>query len=141
MADGADRGGGVMASAGCSHNRTSAQLGSAEAVACRWSAEITRSSNAARYANTLSILTSSGVPLVEAMNIAAEVVTNQWLKRRLADATQRVSEGSSLRVALETVGYFPPMLLHMVASGESSGALDACWKKWPSISRRKSNVL
>ncbi len=90
---------------------------------------ITRSSNAARYANTLSILTGSGVPLVEAMNIAAEVVTNQWLKRRLADATQRVSEGSSLRVALETVGYFPPMLLHMVASGESSGALDSMLEK------------
>ena len=85
---------------------------------------ITRSSNAARYANTLSILTSSGVPLVEAMNIAAEVVSNQWLKRRLADATQRVSEGSSLRAGLEAVGYFPPMLLHMVASGESSGQLD-----------------
>jgi general secretion pathway protein F len=87
-------------------------------------ARITRSANAARYANTLSILTSSGVPLVEAMNIAAEVVSNEWLKRRLADATQRVSEGSSLRAALEGVGYFPPMLLHMVASGESSGALD-----------------
>ena len=90
---------------------------------------ITRSANAARYANTLSILTSSGVPLVEAMNIAAEVVSNQWLKRRLADSTQRVSEGSSLRAALESVGYFPPMLLHMVASGESSGELDAMLEK------------
>jgi general secretion pathway protein F len=90
---------------------------------------ISRSSNAARYANTLSILTSSGVPLVEAMNIAAEVVSNQWLRRRLGDATQRVSEGSSLRVALEGVGYFPPMLLHMVASGESSGELDAMLEK------------
>ncbi|HEY5646476.1 MAG TPA: type II secretion system inner membrane protein GspF [Pseudomonadales bacterium] len=92
-------------------------------------ARITRSANAARYANTLSILTSSGVPLVEAMNIAAEVVSNQWLKRRLADATQRVSEGSSLRVALDGVGHFPPMLLHMVASGESSGELDAMLDK------------
>lgn len=92
-------------------------------------ARITRSSNAARYANTLSILTSSGVPLVEAMNIAAEVVSNSWLRRRLADATQRVSEGSSLRVALEGAGYFPPMLLHMVASGESSGELDAMLAK------------
>lgn len=92
-------------------------------------ARITRSANAARYANTLSILTSSGVPLVEAMNIAAEVVSNQWLKRRLADATQRVSEGSSLRAALEGVGYFPPMLLHMVASGEASGELDTMLEK------------
>lgn len=90
---------------------------------------ITRSSNAARYANTLSILTGSGVPLVEAMNIAGDVVSNKWLQRRLADATQRVSEGSSLRVALEGVGYFPPMLLHMVASGESSGELDTMLDK------------
>jgi len=90
---------------------------------------ISRASNAARYANTLSILTSSGVPLVEAMNIAAEVVSNTWLRRRLGDATQRVSEGTSLRVALEGVGYFPPMLLHMVASGESSGELDAMLDK------------
>ncbi|MEM8769360.1 MAG: type II secretion system inner membrane protein GspF [Pseudomonadota bacterium] len=90
---------------------------------------ISRSANAARYANTLSILSSSGVPLVEGMNIAAEVVSNEFLKRRLADATQRVSEGSSLRVALEGVGYFPPMLLHMVASGESSGELDSMLEK------------
>ncbi len=85
---------------------------------------ITRSSNAARYANTLSILNSSGVPLVEAMTIASEVVSNFWLRRRLVDATQRVSEGASLRAALEGVGYFPPMLLYMVASGEASGQLD-----------------
>ncbi len=90
---------------------------------------IVRSSNSARYANTLSILTSSGVPLVEAMNIAADVVPNRWLKRRLGDATQRVSEASSLRAALETVGYFPPMLMHMVASGEASGQLDTMLDK------------
>ncbi|MCB1686716.1 MAG: type II secretion system F family protein, partial [Pseudomonadales bacterium] len=92
-------------------------------------ARIARSSNAARFANTLSILTSSGVPLVDAMHIAAEVVANDWIKRRLAEATQRVSEGSSLRIALEGVGYFPPMLLHMVASGESSGELDTMLEK------------
>jgi general secretion pathway protein F len=85
---------------------------------------ISRSANAARYANTLAILSGSGVPLVEGMNIAQEVVSNTHLKRRLADATQRVSEGTSLRAALDSVGYFPPMLLHMVASGEASGELD-----------------
>jgi general secretion pathway protein F len=90
---------------------------------------ITRSSSAARYSNTLSILTGSGVPLVEAMNIACNVVSNTWLKRRLGEATQRVSEGSSLRVALEGVGHFPPMLLHMVGSGEASGELDAMLDK------------
>ena len=86
---------------------------------------IARSSSAARYANTLSILNGSGVPLVEAMRIAGEVVSNTWLQRRLAAAAQRVSEGASLGAGLEGVGHFPPMLLHMVASGESSGELDA----------------
>ncbi len=85
---------------------------------------ITRSASAARYANTLAILTSAGVPLVEAMNIASKVVANTWLNRRLQDATQTVSEGMSLRVSLEQVGQFPPMLLHMVGSGEQSGQLD-----------------
>jgi general secretion pathway protein F len=85
---------------------------------------VTRANNSSRYASTLSILTLSGVPLVDAMGIAAEVVGNRWLKQRLADATRRVSEGSSLRTALEGAGHFPPMMLHMVASGESSGELD-----------------
>lgn len=86
---------------------------------------ISRSANAARYANTLSILTSAGVPLVEAMHIACEVVGNVYLHRRLTEATQKVSEGMSLRISLEQVGQFPPMLLHMVGSGEQSGELDA----------------
>ncbi|MEM9623265.1 MAG: type II secretion system inner membrane protein GspF [Pseudomonadota bacterium] len=86
---------------------------------------ITRSANAARYANTLAILTGAGVPLVESMNIASEVVSNSWLQRKLQEATQTVSEGISLKVALEQVGQFPPMLLHMVGSGEQSGELDA----------------
>ena len=90
---------------------------------------ITRAASAARYANTLSILNGSGVPLVEAMNIASEVVANSWLCQLLRDAAQRVSEGTSLRAGLEGVGHFPPMLLHMVASGEASGELDAMLDK------------
>ena len=90
---------------------------------------VARGSNASRYASTLAILSSSGVPLVDAMKIATEVVTNSWLKQRLTQALQSVSEGSSLRAALEAAGYFPPMFLHMVASGEASGELDAMLAK------------
>jgi general secretion pathway protein F len=86
---------------------------------------ITRSANASRYSNTLSILTRSGVPLVEAMHIASGVVSNQWLQRALREATQRVSEGISLHISLARIGQMPPMLLHMVAAGEQSGTLDA----------------
>lgn len=90
---------------------------------------IVRGGNASRYASTLSILTSSGVPLVDAMRIAGEVVTNQWLKGRLDHATARVSEGASLKVALESAGHFPPMFLHMIGSGEASGELDTMLRK------------
>ncbi len=88
-----------------------------------------RGGNASRYASTLAILTSSGVPLVDAMRIATETVANTWLKQGLGEAVQRVSEGSSLRNALETVGHFPPMFLHMIGSGEASGELDAMLAK------------
>ena len=90
---------------------------------------ISRGGNAGRYASTLAILTTSGVPLVDAMRIATEVVSNMWLKRRLADAVERVSEGTSLRAALEAAGHLPPMFLHMVGSGEASGELDAMLAK------------
>jgi general secretion pathway protein F len=85
---------------------------------------LVRTSNASQFANTLSILTSSGVPLVEAMRIAGKVVSNLVLRARIDTATRRVAEGSALRTALEEVGYLPPLMLHMVASGEASGSLD-----------------
>ncbi len=87
----------------------------------RW---LVRSSSASRYASTLAILGKSGVPLVEAMRIAAKVVSNVWINTRLEDAVGKVSEGMSLRNALEATHNFPPIFLHMIASGESSGTLD-----------------
>ncbi len=81
--------------------------------------------NTARFASTLSILTGSGVALVDAMKIAGEVLSNDWLQMRVMNATRSVSEGSSLKNALEQAGYFSPMMLHMIASGEASGELDA----------------
>lgn len=84
-----------------------------------------KEANTARYGSTLAILTSSGVPLVEAMRIASEVVNNIPIRESLSAATVTVSEGGSLNVALKETGYFSPILIHMVASGESSGELDS----------------
>ena len=86
---------------------------------------LSRGSNASQFANTLAILTSSGVPLVDAMGIAGRVVPNRVLRERITAATRQVAEGESLRTALDTVRDFPPLMLHMVASGEASGNLDA----------------
>lgn len=87
-------------------------------------AKMSRGFNTAQFASTLSILNSSGVPLVEAMRISGQVLSNSWLREKVAEATVKVNEGSSLKVALEQSGYFPPMMLHMIASGEASGELD-----------------
>lgn len=87
-------------------------------------AKLSRGINTSQFASTLSILSASGVPLVEAMHIAGQVLTNTWLRTKVAEATIKVSEGSSLSAALDQSGYFPPIMLHMIASGESSGKLD-----------------
>jgi len=86
--------------------------------------KLSRSTNTSQFASTLSILTSSGVPLVEAMRISSEVLSNLWLRSLVVEATNKVSEGSSLHSALDKSGNFPPMMLHMIASGEASGELD-----------------
>lgn len=78
----------------------------------------------ARFASTLAILVRSGVPLVEALAIGAEVISNLIIRADVAQATQRVREGGSLSRALEASRQFPPMMLHMIASGERSGELD-----------------
>ena len=78
----------------------------------------------ARFASTLSILMASGVPLLEALRIAGAVLTNLVLQEDTQLVAENVEEGSSLNRALQQSGHFPPMMVHMVASGEASGELE-----------------
>lgn len=98
---------------------------------------LSRGSNTARFASTLSILTSSGVPLVEALGIGGAVLSNTWLKGAVEVSTQQVKEGSALNRALEQCGYFPPMMISMIASGEMSGSLDTMLERVASSQQRE----
>ena len=85
---------------------------------------VIRAVNTARFARTLSILAASAVPLLEGLRITGRVLTNRAMQISVAEAADRVREGSSLRAALSQTKLFPPMMLHMIAAGEKSGELE-----------------
>ncbi|WP_342325150.1 type II secretion system inner membrane protein GspF [Kosakonia sp. BYX6] len=79
--------------------------------------------NTARFASTLAILMSAGVPLLRAMDAARQTLGNDCLKQCASDAAARVREGAALASALRAQKIFPSNLVHLVASGEKTGAL------------------
>ncbi len=86
---------------------------------------LVRGINTAQFTRTLSILAGSGVPVLEAMRISAEVVANVPMREAVEEAAMRVREGASISQSLAKSGLFPPMAVHLIASGETSGELDA----------------
>nr|VFK38620.1 MAG: general secretion pathway protein F [Candidatus Kentron sp. SD]VFK44176.1 MAG: general secretion pathway protein F [Candidatus Kentron sp. SD]VFK77896.1 MAG: general secretion pathway protein F [Candidatus Kentron sp. SD] len=89
-----------------------------------FSARLIRGKDSARFARTLGILVESGVPVLEGIRIAGRVMGNLPMRDAISKAERRVREGVSLYVALEECGYFPPIALHLIASGENSGNLE-----------------
>lgn len=101
--------------------------------------KLIRGFNTAQFARTLSILSASGVPVLEALDISAQVITNRPMRTAVDTAAAQVREGSTLGAALERTGYFPPMMLHLVASGEASGKMDAMLEKAATHQERELN--
>jgi len=89
-----------------------------------WISGLVASLDTARFASTLSILTSSGVPLLQGLQISGQVMTNHILREASEKVADLVREGSSIHRALESAGHFPPLMVQMVASGEASGELE-----------------
>lgn len=98
------------------------------------------SMDTARFASTLSILTSSGVPLLEGLRIAGEVLANLELRAASKIVVQSVQEGGSLNKGLAQAEVFPPMMIHMVASGEASGELEAMLARSASNQQRELDM-
>lgn len=88
-----------------------------------WLGSLIRSSNTSRFASTLSILIGGGVPLLKALSSGARVVSNMVMRRAIENTIEQVREGASLSRALRETHVFPPLLVHLVASGEMSGKL------------------
>jgi len=82
-----------------------------------------RAVSTARFASTLAILTAAGVPLLRALEAARATLANAILARAAGEAINDVREGGSLSRALAATKVFPPMLVHLVASGEATGEL------------------
>lgn len=85
---------------------------------------LTQGINTARFTRTFSILAGSGVPVLEAMKISAEVIENLPMRKAVLEATLRVREGGSISKSLQTSKLFPPMMIHLIASGEAGGRLE-----------------
>ncbi len=103
--------------------------------------KLVRGLNTARFARTLSILSSSGVPVLDALQLAAPVVTNLPMRDAVIEAGARVREGSSIHAALERRKLFPPMTLHLIASGEASGNLEDMLEKAAVQQERELELL
>lgn len=84
-----------------------------------------RGLNAARVASTLGILTSSGIPLLAALQATADIPGLLPMRAAIESAVREVRDGGSLSRALARGGMFPPMIVHLIASGEATGRLDA----------------
>ena len=85
---------------------------------------LTRGINTARFTRTLSILAGAGVPILDALKISAEVIENLPMRDAVTDATIRVREGASISKSLAASKLFPPMMIHLVSSGEAGGRLE-----------------
>ncbi|MFU8896287.1 MAG: type II secretion system inner membrane protein GspF [Gammaproteobacteria bacterium] len=103
--------------------------------------KLTRGINTARFTRTLSILAGSGVPVLEALRIAGDVVTNVPMKEAIQETAVRVREGAPLGRSLGASRLFPPMTMHLISSGEASGELETMLERAATNQEREVDGL
>jgi general secretion pathway protein F len=102
---------------------------------------IVRGVNTASFTRTLSILTASAVPVLDALRIASEVIINLPMRDAVTEAAARVREGAPIGRSLSNSRLFPPMTVHLISSGESSGQLQTMLDRAASNQERELEGL
>jgi len=100
-----------------------------------------RGVNAARFSRTLSIVAASGVPIIEGLRIASQVVSNLPMRDAVLTAANKVREGAAIATALDASKYFPPMTIHLIASGEASGNIEKMLERAADSQEREMEAL
>ncbi|MEZ0470483.1 type II secretion system inner membrane protein GspF [Luteimonas salinilitoris] len=100
-----------------------------------------RDVHAARLARTLAIMLASGLPLMEGLRTTARTVHNRVLRRATEDMADAIREGGSLSAAMRRAAVFPPTLLYMASSGESSGRLAPMLERAADYLEREFNTF
>ena len=103
--------------------------------------KLIRGVNTARFSRTFSILTASAVPVLEALRISAEVVNSLPMKQAVEEAALRVREGAAIGKSLAARKVFPPMMIHLISSGESSGELEKMLERAATNQEREMDGL
>jgi len=103
--------------------------------------KVIRGLNTSRFSRTFSILTASAVPVLEALRISAEVVNNLPMRKGVEDAALRVREGAPIGKSLAARKLFPPMMIHLISSGESSGELEKMLERAATNQEREMDGL
>jgi general secretion pathway protein F len=103
--------------------------------------KLIRGVNTARFSRTFSILTASAVPVLEALRISAEVVNSMPMRNAVEEAALRVREGAPIGKSLASRKLFPPMMIHLISSGESSGELEKMLERAASNQEREMDGL
>ncbi len=102
---------------------------------------LTRGINTARFTRTFSILAGSGVPILDALKIAAEVIENLPMRDAVTEASLRVREGAAISRSLAASKLFPPMMIHLIASGETGGKLEEMLSRTANYQEREVGGL
>ena len=103
--------------------------------------KVVRGTNTARFARTLATLTSSAVPVLEALRISGEVVTNLPMRDAVQEAATRVREGAPIGRSLAASKLFPPMMIHLISSGETSGELEVMLDRAATNQEREMDAI